>query len=411
MKYHSKTPEEWEKEDKEKMKKDKFSRIYKRRQKINNILIILISSITIIIILLSKYYFPRYKFDNSVLINDISVSLMTSDKYVYPNPLDINISMFNTTEKIKKIKITDFKFYIYKLTDNSSTTFYKFEYPKIINYNLNPLETKKIFDLNTVNPMSKIPNGIYVIQTEFKFNDKNIKLKKEITYAHTIIYNAYFEKNFYKSNEYPKLYIEAKNYSEEPKNINFMGKVQIYSSKGKLIKEIPVNFGYVTLKPLEKVSYTLNIPPINPGTYDVYFVKKEKNEAVYIQLPITKTIEKKLKNVSLSIDTYLFYPVNEIFHGTFYINNLDFKKERFIEIEGYNIRLINLENNTVVFNFENNDKRRIYINKGGKSVINIITDDPPIKLSIPGNYKLVFEVKSNENAIEKTLDLYVGISK
>ncbi|WP_129407935.1 hypothetical protein [Marinitoga lauensis] len=70
-----------------------------------------------------------------------------------------------------------------------------------------------------------------------------------------------------------------------------------------------------------------------------------------------------------------------------------------------------MENNTIFFNYENKDKRRIYISEGGKTLINIILPEPPVKLSIPGNYKLVFTVFTSESTLEKRLDLYVGISQ
>ncbi|GAB6189561.1 hypothetical protein JCM30566_13010 [Marinitoga arctica] len=411
MKYHSKTPEEWEKYDKEKEKKDIIKKMHKKRRRTNNLIIIMISSFAIVIIMLSKYYFPRYKFSEFLLVNGISFSLMSNSEYTYPDNLDINVNMYNTKNKVESIKIDSFKFNMYKITDNSSKTFYTFEYPEIINYDLIPLENKKIFDLKNINPMSKIPNGKYIIETNFNYNGKKIKLKKEINYIHTIKYNIYLNKDFYLDNEYPKLYIEVKNYSENTKNINVMGKIEIYTQKRKLVKEIKVNLGYATLKSLEKEIYEVNIPPLKKGNYELYFVSESLNQAVYILLPISNIIEKKLSKVTLSIDTYLFYPINELFRGVFYINNNDFKKERYIQIEGYYIRLLNMENNTIIFNYENNDKRRIFINAGGKKLIHIISDEPPIQLSIPGNYQLIFGVKSNENTIERKMDLYVGISQ
>lgn len=411
MKYHSKTPEEWEKYDKEKERKDKIKAMHKRRRKTNNLIIIFISSFAIVLIMLSKYYFPRYKFSDFLLINGISFSLMSSTEYTYPDTLDININMYNTKNKIEPIEIDSFNFKIYKLTDSASEIFYNFEYPRVIKYDLSPLENKKIFDLKNINPMSKIPNGKYVVETNFNYNGKAIDLKKDINYIHTIKYNIYLDRDFYSTTEYPRLFIEVKNYSENTKNINVMGKIKIYNQKRKIIKEINVNLGYATLKSLEKKIYETNIPPLNEGNYELYFVSEALNQAVYIPLPISNHIEKKLSKVTLSIDTYLFYPINELFRGAFYINNSDFKKERYFEIEGYYIRLMNMENNTIVFNYENNEKNRIFINAGGKKIIHLVNDEPPIKLSIPGNYKLIFGVKANENTIERKMDLYVGISQ
>jgi len=411
MKYHSKTPEEWEKYDKEKEKKDKIKAMHKRRRRTNNLIIIFISSFAIVLIMLSKYYFPRYKFSDFLLINGISFSLMSSTEYTYPDILDININMYNTKSKIEPIEIDSFNFKIYKLTDSASETFYNFEYPKVINYDLSPLENKKIFDLKNINPMSKIPNGKYVVETTFNYNGKAINLKKEINYIHTIKYNIYLDREFYSTTEHPRLFIEVKNYSENTKNINVMGKIKIYNQKRKIIKEINVNLGYATLKSLETKIYETSIPPLKEGNYELYFVSEALNQAVYIPLPISNHIEKKLSKVTLSIDTYLFYPINELFRGAFYINNSDFKKERYFEIEGYYIRLMNMENNTIVFNYENNEKNRIFINAGGKKIIHLVNDDPPIKLSIPGNYKLIFGIKANENTIERKMDLYVGISQ
>ncbi|KLO21113.1 hypothetical protein X275_10415 [Marinitoga sp. 1197] len=411
MKYYSKTPEEWKKYDEEKEKKDNLRKIQKRRQRINNLIIIFISLFAIIVIISSKYYFPRYNFGDSVIINSISFSILASNKYTFPDNLEITVNMFNTGSTVKDIKIDSFKFIIYKMTNSASTTFYKFEYNNIISYKLQPLGNKKIFDLNSINPISKIPNGNYIIETQFNYNGKKIKLKKEIEYIHTIKYNIYLDKAFYLTNEYPKLYIEVKNYSAETKNVNIIGKLKIFTKNRKLKKEIPINLGYTLLKTLETKSYEINIPPIEKGIYELYFINDKLNQAVYIPLAITDNVEKRLKNINLSVDTYLFYPINHLFEGYFYINNLNFKKEKFLEIEGYTIRLINLENNVIVFNYENDEKKRVYISAGGKSIIHFISSNPPVKLSIPGNYKLIFAVKSNENTIERSMDLYVGISK
>ncbi|MBM7559114.1 hypothetical protein JOC61_000899 [Marinitoga litoralis] len=361
-------------------------------------------------VLLSKYYFPRYKFSDSIMISGISISLNSTDKYYFPDALKININMANTQSKTQKVKIADFKFYLYKTTNNSSETFYKFVSPQIINYDLNPLEIKNIFDLENINPMSKIPNGVYTIETSFRFNDKEIKLSKEFNYIHSVVYNIYLDKDFYLTNERPKVYIETVNYSSETKNVNIKGKLQIFNKKRKLVKEIPANFGYKTLKSLENTINEIFIPSLKDDVYELYFVNEELNQAVYIPLPITNNIERKLSKINLSIDTYLFYPINELFQGAFYIDNLDLKNKRFIEIEGFSIRLLNIEKNTLIFNYENNDKKRIYINEGGKGLIHYISKEPPVKLTIPGNYKLIFAVKSNENVLERSLDLYVGIS-
>ncbi|AEX84722.1 hypothetical protein Marpi_0270 [Marinitoga piezophila KA3] len=412
MGYYSKSPEEWKKLDEEKAKKDKLRQIQKRRQKINNMLIIFISILAIAFIFISKKYFPRYNFGFYVLVDKISYSIFSSDKYTYPDPLTISVSMNNSTTSPIDVKIDSFKFIIYKITGDSSETFYKFEYPKIIKYQLSPYETKKIFDLMNINPLSKIPDGKYIIYSTFNSNGKEIKLHKEIDYIHTVRYNVYLKKGFFLENEYPQLIIEARNYSEETRQFEFKGTIQIYTKKKKLIKEIPVDFGYLTLKSLEKKVNDFNIPRIEKGTYDLYFVSKQFNQAVYIPFPITDKIETKLKNISLSMDTYLFYPVNEKFQGIFYINNKDLKKERFIEITGYSLRLINLDKNTVVFNYENSDKRRIYINAGGKAIVYYLSPyDRPVTLSIPGKYQLIYTVKTNESVIERKVTVYVGINQ
>ncbi|WP_129407936.1 hypothetical protein [Marinitoga lauensis] len=179
------------------------------------------------------------------------------------------------------------------------------------------MESKKIFDLKNINPLSKIPNGKYIVETIFNYNGRKIRLKKEFNYIHSIKYNIYLEKGFYTENERAKLYIEPKNYSAETRSINLIGDIEIYTKKRKLIKKIPVNLGYVTLNPLEKKEYSVILPPIKKGTYELYFVSKELNQAVYIPFPVTDKIERKLKNISLSIDTYLFYPINETFKGHF----------------------------------------------------------------------------------------------
>ncbi|WP_165973931.1 hypothetical protein [Marinitoga lauensis] len=130
MKYHSKTPEEWEKYDEEKEKKDYIKKMHKRRQRINNMLIIFISILAIALIMVSKYYFPRYNLGFSILLNGISFSIMSEDNYTYPDTLNINVNMFNTKSKPENMKLDSFKFKIYKITKNSSEVFYNFEYPR-----------------------------------------------------------------------------------------------------------------------------------------------------------------------------------------------------------------------------------------------------------------------------------------
>lgn len=398
MKYYSKSPKEWDEYDKEKQKNkgDK----YKTIRKYTAFLMIFIA----IMALIFTFFGPklsRFNLSYNIVIDGISFNLVTEDEFLYPDQITSEVNVQNTTNKDKKIDIENFTYKILK--SENQKTIYSFDYDEIVNANLNPYQTRLLFDLEKEAEISEKEAGEYIITTSFDFNDQKVNLSRKFLYKQGFKLNFYSDKNFYLTDENPKFVVTFKNNSKEFYSSEVFGKL-IYSMDDENIYEQQINFGSIELQPLEVTQFQIKSDrKFEEGNYRVMFDIKSLNKKIVTSLNIAKQIESSPENVSINDFTLQTFEQGQNLYYKAYLDN-KVKQPQSLIMNSHGIRV--QYNGEEIYNYKNEEPKRVYIADFGSTEIFDLEQIKEIELDKKGRYFINFFVEiqgkliKSQNSIE-----------
>ncbi|MGM0639828.1 MAG: hypothetical protein ACQESN_00185 [Thermotogota bacterium] len=398
MKYYSKSPKEWEKIDEEKKRKKKDK--YKTIKKYTIYLMIFIA----ILALIFTFFGPklsRFNLSYNIVIDGISFNLVSEDEFFYPDKITSEVNMQNTTNRNKEVNIENFKYEILK-SENKETIF-NFNYQDAVNAQLNPYQTRLIFDLEKEEDIAELEAGEYIINTSFDFNEQKVNLSREFNYKQDFKLNFFAEKDFYLINENPVFLVSFKNNSKDMYNKEVSGKL-IYSKDEKNVYEQAVNFGSIELQPLESVQFDIKSDrTFEKGTYTVMFDISTMDKKIISNLHVAEEINNSTKNIVINDFTLQTFEIGQSFYYKAYLEN-DANSPQSLTMNSHGITI--RYNEDEIFNYQSEEPRRIFISEFGSTEIFDLENIKEIDLDKAGRYFINFFVEiegkiiTTQNSIE-----------
>jgi len=396
MTYHSKSPKEWEERDKIKNIEYKKTTL-KRVSKVTGFLLIFVSLIALIFIFLGPRI-SRFDLSYSKLIDGLSFSLVCEDSFKYPDLVEFEILIQNTTNSIKSLKISNFSVKIFNLKDNEKI--YEFIYNDSVETELIGYQKIPLFDITREKEIRELESSDYQIQVKFNFFDEEIYLDKNFNYSHDLRINFYSENQFFLEDELPTFVFTVSNQSKNSFNKNISGEIIIKKDKKNYFTQ-SVNFGSVLINSME--SKLLNIPleeKLISGTYDVIFNIDSLEKTIITNINILKEKDEDFKDLFLTHFTVSLFEINSDLYYTSYLNNSK-KINRGIEITNLIFR-VKYENDEIIFNYEKNDPLRAYLPSEGNVEVFDIFKIKKVPLNRTGFYEIFFEINVNGQKHSKT---------
>lgn len=402
MTYFSRSPEEWKKYDEEKKRKrEEKNKPKKMVERFSLFIIIAISAIAIFFSIFGPK-FSRFMFPHSITKKGINLSLQTQDNYYYPEALNIKIYVQNTKNKSDYIKIENFYFRIIRKSD--SKVIHDFSSPQTIETQIQSLQTLLLFDLLKEAEIKQLLDGEYQVTASFLFNGDNVSLTRDFYYNQKLIFNVYTNEMFYLTNEFPVFSIEVANRTNKTITSELSGNIKINDKKKEVFNQ-SFYFGPLNLNTLESTSFKL---PLNKtfeqGIYNSVFEFESINQNYYSPLVVVDKIENDTKDLSLIFYTPLFTSRGDSLH---FEANLKNSKKKPMPLEVNQIKFRLYYENQLIFNYENNDRTRIYISELGTTQVFDLSEVRNITLDRSGNYLIDFSIVIGNDVLSKQQNISV----
>jgi len=174
MKYFSKDPEEWKKQEQEFLKKEKEKTQRSRKRGIV-LLLVNIAIVVIVFLGLRMYYsqFPSYGSSSKY-----QILIKTPDAFVSGTPLDVQVRLYNNNHQKTTVKISGFSIVIFS---PEGKDIYRFSQDKPIEAEFDAFSSRLLFRLLNEVELSSLVEGTYKVAVSLVANGQDIYSEKTFT--------------------------------------------------------------------------------------------------------------------------------------------------------------------------------------------------------------------------------------
>ncbi len=408
MKYYSKSPEEWKKEDEKKGWFEKTAALKRRAWIFLFINILLVFGVFIMVGIYtggSGLNLPFFQSRNR-LPGPIQIYIKfkeTGETFRLGEPLDIRVYAQNTERFSEDITIQNFSFVI----ENSvGEAVYVFNYPSKVVKKLEKFEVVLLFDLKKEKILNDLKKGEYTVKVSMRLNNRDVTIAKNFTVEE--VYEVVVEgfQPFYFTGEIPYFKIGMKNLNLKDvkvflKTISF----NVENENGMKIetKKYKVNQEYYLPKEsaieIIQVEPKLKFDKLGLYRFTVNLLT-DKGEYDFNRSFVVINKEKlSIKNLGVFIESPINVTVNEIFDVKVYLYNSD-ASDKYTLIK--NASFVVTGNGEV--STDTLTDLRLWFTKNEK----ILVFEKELSFDHPGEYKILVLFKTDLGNIYKELKLYVG---
>jgi len=174
MKYFSKNPEEWKKQEQEFLKKEKEKTQRSRKRGIM-LLLVNIAIVVIVFLGLKMYYsqFPSYGSSSRY-----QILIKTPDAYVSGTPLDVQVRLYNNNHQETTMKISNFSIIIFS---PEGKDIYRFSQDEPIEAKFDAFSSRLLFRLLNEVELSSLVAGTYKVAVSLVADGQDIHSEKTFT--------------------------------------------------------------------------------------------------------------------------------------------------------------------------------------------------------------------------------------
>ncbi|MCD6449655.1 MAG: hypothetical protein J7L34_04020 [Thermotogaceae bacterium] len=408
MKYYSKSPEEWRKEDQKKYQNDRISRLRARAWKFFVLnLIIVVGAFAFIGFYLKLSGYPVSIFSSrSGIRGDIKVFITFNSNdgtFALGQPIDVFVYAQNTSKSEKILSIKDFSF---QIKDESGKVLYSFFYSSKVEKKIGKFEKVLVFDLKREKVLDGLVEGKYIVTVNLSLNDSAVTVIKKFSVVNKLQVLLAGYQPFYFVGEIPSFDIEV--LSENYK------KVSIFVRDVKL--EISDLEGNTVWSRISKINSTYDlfagkrtfIAEVEPMLkFDKVGIYKQTAVLNYDNGQLTfsrafQVIPKSLlnvENVKVIVETPIYLGVGDKADITVYVYN-ESKEDRFVLIKDGRIFLQGPE----IYSLKNFKNMRIWLS--GNEKMRIFSSYH--NFESPGTYKVIVLLQTDNGDLYKEVTIRVG---
>lgn len=402
--YRTKSPEEWRKHDEEKWKEYEQLRGYRRRSIRLTIFNLIIAAMIVVGFMLAR----NKPMESGVyrFVDGFSISLLGSEVFEYPDPVDFTVKLVNTRNKSAEISISSFHV---QIQDESGNVVYTFDYPSNVLKELPAYGSVIVFDLSHEVDLSALSSGDYAIRVTFNLNGKPIILSKSVEYKYLTEVLPAFQHPFYLVGEPVLIDLLLRNRS--PKTFDVSGSlatIDVMDEDGDIVRSLRFQLGNASALPTTEEIYETGKSLVldKPGLYtfkvqiqgeDYFF---ERRRSIFI----VKKSEEDFSGLSVFAEVPRVASTGETIPMKFYLTN-EKEKRRFLECQGFHFTVN--QGGVPIFEYKRNTFRLVLL-EYEKRMIFDSEDWREMKFFQPGNYSVEFTVNfSNTEKVSKIVPLEI----
>ena len=408
MKYYSKSPEEWKKEDEKKNQDDRIPQLRARAWKfffLNLLLVIGAFAFVGFYFKLSGYP-VRFFLQRPTTKGDIKIfiSFNGSDgSFALGQPIEVLVYAQNTSKSEKELEIRDFSF---KIKNKVGDSVYSFLYSSKVEKKIEKFEKLLIFDLKREKVIRSLKEGEYTAEVDLKLNGSEVTVLKSFRVENKVKLILAGYQPFFLVGEIPSFNIEL--FNENYKDVSIFGKnvkIEINSSDDSVVwsKTIKINQQFNlpsgTRYFVTEVNAMLRFDKV--GLYKINAVLSYNGG----ELSFSKTFQViprsrlSVDNIKVLIESPVYISIGGTSEINVYLYN-DSKEDRFIMIKEGRLFLQGPE----VVSLGEIKNVRVWLTKNGKlSLIN-----REYIFNTQGTYKIVAFLQTDNGDLYKELTVKVG---
>lgn len=173
MKYLSRDPESWKMKEREILKREQErTQKYRRR----GFYFLLLNLVLVFLFFFGiRSYYAQLSIEKAPL-NQILIRC--EDTYSSGSPLDVQVRLYNNSDKRREVTITDFSF---QILNAENQQIYSFKQTQPVRGVLDPFVSRLLFDLKREKEITNLPSGEYTILVELTVDGKKVLAEKKFT--------------------------------------------------------------------------------------------------------------------------------------------------------------------------------------------------------------------------------------
>lgn len=408
MKYYSKSPEEWKKEDQKKNQNDRIPELRARAWKfffLNLILVIGAFAFIGFYYKLSGYSVGLFLQRPSVK-GDIKIFVSfngSNGDFALGQPIEVLVYAQNTSKSEKELVIEDFSF---KVMNKTGRIIYSFLYSSKIERKIGKFEKVLVFDLKREKILNNLKEGEYTATVELKLNGSSITVLKNFKVRNKLKLLIAGYQPFFFVGEIPSFNVEI--FNENFKNVNIFAKeikLEVRNSEGSVVwsrifklnqqYNLPAQTRYF----IAEINSMLKFDKV--GIYKIdASLSYEEGELIFSKtfqlIPRNKL---SIDNVKVLVESPIYISVGDAAEINIYLYN-ESKENRFILIKEGRFFLEGPEINSL----GNFNDVRVWLTGNEKIAIYSTT----YAFNSPGIYKVIAFLQTDNGDLYKELTVKVG---
>ncbi len=398
--YHSRSPEEWERIDREKEGLRSTSRMPRRGKFILFFNVVLIAFIVFAYIATQK---ERNVMSQSLkTIGDFQIYISSEkNDFLCGEPLEFKVYVTNISSKKKDFSIYSFNV---KISSAASSDVYSFHFDRTIHSSIEGKRSVLVYDLKREVNLAYLKAGTYTVDVLINFNGKAVNLIKKFKYLSKIRASLVSGQDFFKVGEGGKFSVYVKNNTPKGVNLSFTG------ARFKIINEDTGKIPYkryfaqpvnVFLAPAQGESlYTFNMPPLKePGKYTMQAELIGSTSLVATSSFLVVDAKKVSSPIELKLnsDIPMVVSQNEPVNFSLWLLNTSLAK-KFVTINSITIRVE--KGNVELYRFSDRTSHNVVIPSGGTRLLVSSQSWKAITLPSSGVYLFDAIVKIGDKYLE-----------
>ncbi|HBT38669.1 MAG: Uncharacterized protein XD58_0784 [Thermotoga sp. 50_1627] len=399
MKYLSRDPESWRKKEQEiaKREREKTQR-YRRR----GFYFLLLNLVAVFIFFFGiRSYYAQLSIEkappNQLLIQ-------CEDTHSAGVPLDVQIRLYNNSEKRREIVISDFTF---QIINSDKQQVYSFKQTQPVRSVFEPFTSRLLFDLKREKEITNLPSGEYVIHVEAIVDGKKVSAEKKFMSVERYELIVENFSDFYYVGENAQLKLFLVNQTSRVQDLRIDPVSVTLKHDGKIVWQNTVQvepfWQNVKVGELIELIETLLVPFDKEGVYSLQLECVVNGSTNSLVLPVAciNEAEKNLKKVKVYTDAPKIYNMRTPLQFSVYLLN-ESRDDVFLEIEEIIVSLL-----PTSLNFKKGPVR-MWLAPYSKYEIFRFYPYSVSAITQPGNYRLLVKVATKNDRLDFETTLQVS---
>ncbi|MGB9790652.1 hypothetical protein [Thermotoga caldifontis] len=331
------------------------------------------------------------------------ILIQCEDSYSSGSPLDVQVRLYNNSDKRREVTITDFSF---QILNSQNEQIYSFRQSQPVRGVLDPFVSRLLFDLKREKEITNLPSGEYLIRVELAVDGKKVSAEKKflsVERYELIVENL---KDFYFVGERARLKVNLLNQTSRTQDLRIDAFSASLKQDGRLVWQSAVQ-----VKPLwqnvrvgELVELAdVEVPFDREGVYSIQFdcVVNGSMNSLVLPVACVSSSERNLRKVKIYTDAPKLASLKSSLEFSVYLLN-DTKDNVYLEVEEIAVSLLPSSLDV------RKGPTRMWLTPYSKYEIFKFYPYSAAAITQPGTYKLLVKVATKNDRLDFETTMQIG---